>query len=88
MVATFSLLLSGPATATPTKGKPRPVTTTYEKPKQYAIGVSHVLVNGKLVLADGEPTGVAAGQVVRGRGWKGWADGGCKPSAKDWSWGW
>jgi N-acyl-D-amino-acid deacylase len=47
-----------------------------------------VLVNGKLVLADGEPTGVTAGQVVRGRAWKGWSEGGCKPTAKDWSWAW
>lgn len=61
---------------------------TYEAPQQYAVGVSHVLVNGKLVLEDGEPTGVAAGQVVRGRGWTGWADGGCRPTAKDWTWAW
>ena len=61
---------------------------TYEKPQQFATGVSHVLVNGKLVLADGEPTGVAAGQAVRGRAWKGWAEGGCRPTAKDWSWAW
>ncbi len=61
---------------------------TYEKPQQFATGVSHVLVNGKLVLADGEPTGVAAGQAVRGRAWKGWAEGGCKLTAKDWSWAW
>ncbi len=61
---------------------------TYEAPQRYAVGVSHVLVNGKLVLEDGEPTGVAAGQVVRGRGWTGWADGGCRPTAKDWTWAW
>ena len=42
----------------------------------------------EVVLEGGEPTGVAAGQVVRGRGWKGWPDGGCKPSAKDWKWEW
>jgi N-acyl-D-amino-acid deacylase len=61
---------------------------TYEQPKQFAVGVSHVLVNGQVVLADGEPTGAKAGQVVRGRAWKGWRDGGCKPTAKDWSWTW
>jgi N-acyl-D-amino-acid deacylase len=61
---------------------------TYEQPQQFAVGVSHVLVNGQLVLVDGEPTGAKAGQVVRGRAWKGWPDGGCKPSAKDWSWAW
>lgn len=61
---------------------------TYEQPKQFAVGVSHVLVNGKLVLEGGEATGIAAGQVVRGRAWKGWSGGGCKPSAKDWTWAW
>ena len=29
---------------------------TFVKPHQYAIGVSHVIVNGTLALADGEPT--------------------------------
>ncbi len=61
---------------------------TYEAPKQFAVGVSHVVVNGAIVLSDGEPTGAKAGKVVRGRAWKGWADGGCRPSAKDWSWAW
>jgi len=61
---------------------------TYEEPKQFATGVRDVIVNGKLVLEDGEPTGQLSGQVVRGRGWKGWADGGCRVSAKDWSWTW
>ncbi|HEY9235031.1 MULTISPECIES: N-acyl-D-amino-acid deacylase family protein [Phenylobacterium] len=61
---------------------------TYEKPAQFATGVRDVIVNGKLVLKDGEPTGQLSGQVVRGRGWKGWADGGCRVSAKDWSWAW
>jgi len=61
---------------------------TYEAPRQFATGVGEVLVNGKLVLAKGEPTGAAAGRVVRGRAWKGWADGGCRASAKDWTWAW
>lgn len=61
---------------------------TYEQPKQFARGVSHVIVNGELVLKDGEPTGALPGQVVRGRGWKGWPEGGCRPTAKDWSWTW
>ena len=59
---------------------------TYEKPHQYATGVTHVLVNGKLALKDGEPTGAASGRVVRGRAWKGWSDGGCRASSRDWSW--
>ncbi len=61
---------------------------SYEQPKQFAVGVSDVIVNGQQVLAKGEPTGVSAGQVVRGPGWKGWPDGGCRPSAKDWTWAW
>jgi N-acyl-D-amino-acid deacylase len=46
---------------------------TFDKPHQYATGVRHVFVNGVQVLKDGEPTGAAAGRVVRGPGWKGWA---------------
>ena len=45
---------------------------TFDKPHQYATGVKHVFVNGIQVLKDGEPTGAAAGRVVRGPGWKGW----------------
>lgn len=59
---------------------------TFEKPQQFATGVSEVVVNGKLALEKGEPTGARPGQVVRGRGWTGWKDGGCRTSAKDWSW--
>jgi len=58
----------------------------YVKPQQFATGVSDVVVNGRQVLKSGEPTGVAAGRVVRGRGWTGWKDGGCRASAKDWAW--
>jgi N-acyl-D-amino-acid deacylase len=45
---------------------------TYEKPHQYATGMRQVFVNGIQVLKDGEPTGAAAGRVVRGPGWTGW----------------
>jgi len=45
---------------------------TYDKPHQYATGVRQVFVNGVQVLKDGEPTGAAAGRVVRGPGWMGW----------------
>jgi len=48
---------------------------TYEKPHQYATGVRQVWVNGIQVLKDGEPTGAAAGRVVRGPGWTGWKKG-------------
>ncbi|HEY0649704.1 D-aminoacylase [Phenylobacterium sp.] len=59
---------------------------TFERPHQFATGVSEVVVNGQLALANGEPTAARPGRVVRGRGWTGWPDGGCKASAKDWSW--
>jgi N-acyl-D-amino-acid deacylase len=59
---------------------------TFEKPHQFATGVSEVVVNGQLALENGEPTAARPGQVVRGRGWTGWKDGGCRTSAKDWSW--
>ena len=61
-------------------------TATYESPKQFATGVRWVLVNGGVALKEGNPTALATGRVVRGRGWKGWPDGGCRASAKDWSW--
>ena len=57
---------------------------TFEKPQQFSTGVSHVVVNGGVALSDGEPTGKATGRVVRGQGWKGWPDGGCRAAAKDW----
>jgi N-acyl-D-amino-acid deacylase len=49
---------------------------TYEKPQQFATGVTHVFVNGRQVLKDGVPTGVKAGRFVRGPGWTGWPGGG------------
>jgi N-acyl-D-amino-acid deacylase len=60
--------------------------STYQKPMQYATGVSDVFVNGKQVLKDGEPTGVLSGRVLRGRAWTGAPGGGCRASAKDWTW--
>ena len=59
---------------------------TFEKPQQFATGVSEVVVNGQLALEGGEATAARSGQVVRGRGWTGWKDGGCRVSAKAWSW--
>jgi N-acyl-D-amino-acid deacylase len=61
---------------------------TYENPSQLATGVTHVLVNGQIALADGHPTGAHSGQFVRGRAWTGGADRGCRASAKDWRWAW
>ncbi len=43
---------------------------TFDHPHQYATGVHHVWVNGVQVLRDGEPTGAAAGRVVRGPGYR------------------
>jgi N-acyl-D-amino-acid deacylase len=45
---------------------------TYEQPHQYATGMHHVLVNGELVLLNGEHTHLTPGRVVRGPGWRGW----------------
>jgi N-acyl-D-amino-acid deacylase len=59
---------------------------TYAAPHQYSTGVSHVLVNGVEVLRDGEPTAARPGRVVRGRGWTGWNDGGCRASPAEWEW--
>jgi N-acyl-D-amino-acid deacylase len=43
---------------------------TFEKPHQYSTGMVHVLVNGTVVLKDGEHTGAKPGRVVRGPGWR------------------
>jgi N-acyl-D-amino-acid deacylase len=59
---------------------------TYEKPHQLSTGVSYVIVNGRIVIKEGAPTGTLSGRVVRGRAWRGVAGGGCRRSAKDWKW--
>jgi N-acyl-D-amino-acid deacylase len=60
---------------------------TYAKPHQLSSGVSYVIVNGKMAIKDGKPTGAATGRVVRGRAWTGAAaQGGCRSAAKDWTW--
>jgi N-acyl-D-amino-acid deacylase len=43
---------------------------TFEAPHQYSTGVTHVLVNGRQVLKDGEHTGAKPGKFVKGLGWK------------------
>ena len=43
---------------------------TFEVPHQYATGVLHVLVNGTLVVENGEHTGAKPGRIVRGPGYK------------------
>jgi N-acyl-D-amino-acid deacylase len=44
---------------------------TLTKPHQYSTGVSEVIVNGKLVLKNGEHTGAKPGRIVRGPGYTG-----------------
>ena len=44
---------------------------TYEDPHRFSSGVMHVLVNGQLVIKEGEHTGATPGRVVRGPGWTG-----------------
>jgi N-acyl-D-amino-acid deacylase len=38
---------------------------TFQDPHQFCAGVSHVVVNGQVVIDDGRDTGVAAGRVLR-----------------------
>ncbi len=45
---------------------------TFAEPHQYATGVEYVLVNGQVVVREGEHTGAKPGRVVRGPGWTGW----------------
>jgi N-acyl-D-amino-acid deacylase len=42
-------------------------TATYAEPHQYATGISTVIVNGEVVIEDGEHTGALPGQVLRRR---------------------
>ena len=59
---------------------------TYEKPHQLSSGVSFVIVNGKMAIKDGKPTGAASGRALRGRAWTGTVQGGCRSTAKEWTW--
>jgi N-acyl-D-amino-acid deacylase len=59
---------------------------TYDNPAQLATGVEDVIVNGGFAYRDGKATGAHTGRVVHGRAWTGSKGGGCKASAKDWSW--
>jgi N-acyl-D-amino-acid deacylase len=59
---------------------------TYANSHQLSTGVSYVVVNGKIAIKEGVATGAASGRVVRGRAWSGYANGGCRATAKDWTW--
>jgi len=37
---------------------------TYEDPHRYAAGIEHVIVNGRIVLRNGEHTGNLPGRVL------------------------
>jgi N-acyl-D-amino-acid deacylase len=41
---------------------------TYENPQQYAKGVPYVLVNGAVVIDNGQHTGARPGKVIYGPG--------------------
>jgi N-acyl-D-amino-acid deacylase len=41
---------------------------TFQQPKQYAVGIEYVLVNGQVVIEKGNHTGARSGQTLRGRG--------------------
>ncbi|MGN6453487.1 MAG: D-aminoacylase, partial [Steroidobacteraceae bacterium] len=59
---------------------------TYERPHQLATGIDDVWINGMRALRQGVATGAASGRAVRGRAWSGAGGGGCRASARDWSW--
>ena len=57
---------------------------TFLDPHRFATGVDTVIVNGGIALRDGEPTGAMPGKAVRGRAWRGYADGGCRAEPSNW----
>src|SRR5258708_6823887 len=59
---------------------------SYQNSHQLSTGVSHVIVNGRFALKDGQPPAAATGRVVRGRAWTGAGGGGCRASAAAWTW--
>jgi N-acyl-D-amino-acid deacylase len=59
---------------------------TFDRPHQLSTGVSFVIVNGRMAIEGGKPTGLATGRVVHGRAWTGAPGGGCRKSASAWTW--
>lgn len=43
-------------------------TATFIKPRQYSYGIDHVIVNGKVVIAEGDHTGALPGKILFGPG--------------------
>ena len=60
--------------------------STYKRPQVLATGVDDVWINGVRALRHEVATGAASGRAVRGRAWTGTPAGGCRGSARDWSW--
>ena len=44
---------------------------TYDNPKQFPKGIDYVLVNGSVVIDNGQHTGARPGKVVYGPGYVG-----------------
>jgi dihydroorotase/N-acyl-D-amino-acid deacylase len=44
---------------------------TFEQPNRYSVGIRHVFVNGRAVLADGAITNARPGRALRGPGYRG-----------------
>ena len=44
---------------------------TFENPHQYAVGMKYVLVNGELVVENGQHTGARPGRIINGPGYIG-----------------
>lgn len=57
-------------------------TATFEDPQQYSDGIRTVIVNGTLVLEEGEMTGALPGQVLRGAGFAAGARGAETPRSE------
>lgn len=45
-------------------------TATYTAPHKYPVGIKYVIVNGKIILKEGESTDTLAGKVLRGPAYK------------------
>jgi N-acyl-D-aspartate/D-glutamate deacylase len=45
-------------------------TNSFENPKSYPVGIPYVIVNGTLLIDDGEHTDARPGRVLRGRGYE------------------
>ncbi|HLJ38347.1 MAG TPA: D-aminoacylase [Steroidobacteraceae bacterium] len=60
--------------------------STYKRPQVLATGLDDVWINGVRALRHEVATGAASGRAVRGRAWTGTPSGGCRGSARDWSW--